>query len=119
MQPRPRRHPTRRLVAALAIATLNCPLVSFGQISLTGSAIVLKSRGSTTLGDSGYLGTYLTIPAGGATVNLTINATAAAGGTPAPHMNLAIADKLVGFSVNSAVGTNYTTPQPITLPAGT
>lgn len=91
------------------------------QISLAGSGMALKSQGSATLSnlaeDSGYVGTYITVPAGGATVNFDINASEGSGSAP-PHLNLSIADSNFGFNVNSASATNYNTSN-VTLPAGT
>src|SRR6185369_13334198 len=66
------------------------------QTSLTGSSLALQS-GSPTLAATGYVGTYLTVPAGGATVKFTINANSSSGASAAPHMILGIADTLVGF----------------------
>ena len=57
----------------LAIAT-----PAWSQTSLTGSSLVFKSAGSPTLSQTGYVGTYLTVPAGGATVNFDVNATGTA-----------------------------------------
>src|SRR5262245_11916205 len=66
---------------------------AFAQTSLSGSSIVLKSLGSATMSSPGYLGTYLTIPSGGATINFTANATEGLTGSgAAPRMNLVIAD---------------------------
>lgn len=87
------------------------------QTSLTGSSLVLKSASSATLSSSGYVGTYLTVPAGGATVNFTVNATEGSG-TTAPQLNLSIADSNFGFNIDSSSATNYTTSN-VTLPAGT
>jgi GH35 family endo-1,4-beta-xylanase len=124
------RHPQRRrgrqrnhvaaLLAAAVSATGGTGVVATAQAqtSLTGSSLAIKSAGSTTLGGTGYLGTYLIVPAGGATVNFTVNATASAGATAAPHMNLAVADSLLGFTAANASATNYTTGN-VTLPAGT
>src|SRR5580765_6837354 len=115
---RHRRH-SFALIAAAAGAIAACwSATARAQTSITGNNIALKSSSSTTLGSNGYLGTYLTIPAGGATVNFTVNATASAGATAAPHMNLVIADSLAGFNIASTSATNYTTPS-VTLPAGT
>jgi len=118
-QPRSRRRRACTVItsAAAASALVLIPCAARGQTSLTGSTIALKSNGSTTLNSNGYLGTYLTIPAGGATVKLTASATAAAG-APAAHMNLVIADSITGFTVNATSATNYATPN-LTLPAGT
>src|SRR3712207_4484299 len=108
-----RRHTSRRLRpafvrAAAAVAALAwAGATASAQTSLTGGSLALKSNTTSTLGTSnGYVGTYLLVPAGGATVNFTINASASAGATAAPHMNLAIADTLVGFNVGSTSATN-------------
>ena len=45
------------------------------QTVVAGSSMPLNSLGSTTLSAPGYLGTYLTIPSGGATINFAVNAT--------------------------------------------
>jgi GH35 family endo-1,4-beta-xylanase len=102
-------------LALLLAAAVAGPVAA--QTSLTGSSLALQS-GSPTLSTTGYVGTYLNVPAGGATVKFTINASASSGASTAPHMNLAIADTLVGFPVATTSATNYTT-QNITLPAGT
>lgn len=94
---------------------------AMGQTSLTGSSLALKSLGSATLSgstyDSSYVGTYLTVPAGGATVNFDVNATEGSGGTT-PHLNVSIADSNFGFSVGSTAAADYDTSN-VTLPAGT
>ncbi len=51
------------------------------QTSLTGAAMALKSLGSSTMSSPGYLGTYLTIPSGGATIDFTIQAAEGSAGT--------------------------------------
>src|SRR5437764_14379733 len=104
--PRGRRRAGAVITAAAACAYAGS--VALAQTSLAGSTIAIKSASSTTLSGTGYLGTYLLVPAGGATVNFTINATAAAGATAAPHMNLAVADSLLGFTVGNTAATNYT-----------
>src|SRR5262249_27180723 len=88
------------------------------QTSLTGSGFALQSAGSATLSAPGFLGTYLTVPAGGATVHFTVNATEGSAAAVAPHMNLVIADSAFGISVASTSATDYMTPN-VTLPAGT
>src|SRR5882724_5605187 len=96
---------------------LGTATLAWSQTSITGSDLVFKSSGtqSTTLSQTGYIGTYLTVPAGGATVNFDVNAT----GTAAPgHMNVVIADSQFGFNVGTTSATDYTTPD-VTLPAGT
>ena len=67
----------------------------------------LKSAGSTSLSAPGYLGTYLVVPAGGATVNFTVNATEGGSSGAAPHMNLVIADSAFGLNISSTSATNY------------
>src|SRR5882724_2845516 len=112
-----RRERGRRVVPLLVWAA-NVPVAAWGQTSLSGSMEALRSGGSATLSSPGYLGTYVTVPAGGATVKFTINAAAAAGAGATPHMNLVIADTIVPFSVSSTSAANYTTGD-ISLPAGT
>jgi GH35 family endo-1,4-beta-xylanase len=102
----------------VALAALACPAGAIAQTSIAGGSLGLKSNNTNILSSNGYLGTYLVVPTGGATVNLTINATAASGASAAPHMNLVIADSIAGFSVTSTSSSNYSTPN-ITLPAGT
>ena len=64
------------------VATLWIGIADFAwsQTSITGGNLVFKSLGtsSTTLSQTGYIGTYLTVPAGGATVNFDVNATGTA-----------------------------------------
>jgi endo-1,4-beta-xylanase len=92
---------------------------ALAQTSLTGSGMALQSLGSATMSSPGYLGTYLIVPSGGATINFAANATEGSTGTgAAPHMNLVIADSSFGINVASTSATNYTTPN-VTLPAGT
>src|SRR5271170_252668 len=88
------------------------------QTSLSGSSMVLDSQSSATMSSNGYLGTYLVVPTGGATINFTANATEGAGSGTAPQMNISIADSNLSFSVASTSATNYTTSN-VTLPAGT
>src|SRR5688572_3813067 len=114
----PRRGRTRALATA-AFAVLAASLAHAQTVSLTGSSMTMRSTSPTTpatLSSNGYLGTYLTIPAGGATVNLTVNAARGATGAGNPHMNIVVADTLVPFTLASSA--NYTTGN-ITLPAGT
>ena len=80
--------------------------------TLTGSSLAYKSQNSATLTQSGYVGTYLTIPSGGATVNLDINATGSGG-----NVNLVVGNSTYGFTVNGT-GQDYQS-QNITLPGGT
>jgi GH35 family endo-1,4-beta-xylanase len=98
--------------ALLGFASIAC-----SQTSITGSNLVFKSSGtqSTTLSQTGYIGTYLTVPAGGATVNFDVNAS----GTASPgHMNVVVADSQFGFNIGSTSATDYQT-QDVTLPEGT
>src|SRR5262245_12923294 len=111
----------RRLVLGLLFWIVFCalpPADATAQTSLTGSNLALKSAGSATLSAPGYLGTYLVIPAGGATVNFTVNATEGPGSTAAPHLNLVVADSTFGISIANTSATNYTTSN-VALPAGT
>src|SRR5262245_28799063 len=80
-----------------------------GQTSLTGSSFVLQSAGSATLSAPGYVGTYLTVPAGGATVNFTVNAKEGSAAAVAPHMNLVVADSTFGINVAATADTDYST----------
>jgi GH35 family endo-1,4-beta-xylanase len=91
--------------------------IACSQTSITGGNLVFKSSGtqSTTLSQTGYIGTYLTVPAGGATVNFDVNAT---GTASAGHMNIVVADTQFGFNIGSTSATDYQT-QDLTLPAGT
>ena len=53
------------------------------QTSLSGSGLALKSTGSNLLDNSGYVGTYLVVPSGGATVTCAVTVVAAgAAGIP-------------------------------------
>jgi GH35 family endo-1,4-beta-xylanase len=109
--------PSCYLFVGILIA-LFFPRILLAQATLTGSSMALQSLGSATLSDPGYLGTYLTVPAGGATINFTARATRGASGNGvAPHMNLVIADSRFAINVASTSATNYTTPN-VTLPAG-
>jgi GH35 family endo-1,4-beta-xylanase len=105
-----------RFVPLVCIATLASFTTTLSaQTSLTASSLAYDSLGtsSTTLSATGYLGTYVTIPAGGATVNFDVNATGSSG-----HMNLVIANSTFGFNLTGGSATDYTT-QNVTLPAGT
>lgn len=102
---------------AFAVALLLTASTSRAQTSLSASSLQYKSiNGSTTtLSQTGYVGTFLTVPAGGATVNFDANAT----GTGADgHMNIVIANSTFGFNVNTTSATDYISPN-VTLPAGT
>src|SRR5207237_5323802 len=106
-----------RAIGLLA-STVGAPVCSFAQTIVTGSTMAMKSMSSPTLSSTGFVGTYLVVPAGGATVNFRINAAAGASGLGNPHLQLVIADTTASFTVNSTSAADYTT-QNITLPAGT
>src|ERR1700683_4735642 len=75
--------------------------VGLAQTSITGGNLAYKSLGtqSTTLSQTGYLGTYLTVPAGGATLNLDVNANATSATAPG-HMELVVGNQTVNFNVS-------------------
>src|SRR5260221_8518287 len=78
---------------------------AWSQTSITGGNLVFKSLGtqSTSLSQTGYIGTYVVVPAGGGTINFDVNAT----GTASPsHLNVVIADSKFGFNVNSTSATD-------------
>src|SRR5204863_6928962 len=75
------------------------------------------SDGAWNLSGTGYVGTYITVPAGGGTVSFTINAAQGASGAGTPHLNLVVADTKVGFDVSTPSATNYNTSA--FLPGGT
>src|SRR5262249_14652875 len=111
--------PQNAALVFLAIC-VTTPFSVYAQTTLTGSAMVLNSSVSSTLSGPNYLGTYVTIPAGGATVNFTLNATEGSeelGGSD-PHMKLLSADTKFGVTVNNTLATDYTTGN-VFLPAGT
>jgi endo-1,4-beta-xylanase len=112
----------RPIVATLIaciVVFLGSVTVAFAQTSITGGNLAYKSLGtqSTTLSATGYLGTYLTIPAGGATVNFDVNANATTAGEPA-HMELVLDNTNFSFNVSSTSATNYDSSN-VALPAGT
>ncbi|HEY7089538.1 MAG TPA: endo-1,4-beta-xylanase, partial [Tepidisphaeraceae bacterium] len=88
------------------------------QTLINGDFIQKSLSTGTVLNSNGFVGTYLVVPAGGATVNFTLNATEGVGSGAAPHLNLVAADSSFGFTINSTSATNYTTPN-ISLPGGT
>ncbi len=98
-----------------AVLALGTTVPAWSQTSLTGSSLAYNSSGtsSSTLSQTGNLGTYLVVPAGGATVNFDVNATGSSG-----HMNVSIANSQFGFNVNSSSPTDYDT-QNVFLPTGT
>ncbi|HEX3356818.1 MAG TPA: endo-1,4-beta-xylanase [Tepidisphaeraceae bacterium] len=108
----------RQQIAVTLLAMAGIAQSACAQTSLTGSALKMASNNSATLGTTGYVGTYLVVPSGGAVVNFSVNSTEGASGAGTPHMQLVVADTTASFSVNSTSATNYTTSN-ITLPAGT
>src|ERR1700722_6667415 len=106
----------RHLFASLfigAIALVALPAAAWSQTSINGSNLVYKSINSPTLSQTGYVGTYLTVPAGGATVQFDVNATGSAG-----HMNVVVGNGSSSFNVTGGSASDYNT-QNVTLPAGT
>ncbi len=112
-----RRRRLAMLSCAIAATVGRCS-VNAQTTTLSGSSLAMASQSSATLGSTGFVGTYLVVPAGGATVNLTINSTEASIGAGTPHMQLVIADTTASFNIASTSAANYTTSN-ITLPAGT
>ncbi|CAN5603419.1 hypothetical protein BH09PLA1_BH09PLA1_36230 [soil metagenome] len=101
----------RAIRYALAVATL-AGVRAQAQTTINGKDLVLRSTGSQvsnawSLGPTGYVGTYVTVPAGGGTVSFTINAAQGAAGANNPHLNLVVADTKVGFSLTSIAANNY------------
>lgn len=93
----PGRRASTSLLALLPLLVSQRALLA--QTSLTGSSMALKSLGSATISSPGYLGAYLTIPSGGATINFTANATEGVSGVGA----------LLGVSANFASTTQTIT----------
>src|SRR4051812_15988944 len=96
--------------------------VATAQTTVNGKDLVMRSTGSQSgnawnLSGTGYVGTYVNVPAGGGTVSFTLNAAQGATGANDPHLNLVVADTKVGFSLNSAVANNYVAST--FLPGGT
>ena len=110
----------RVVVCAAALTTLGTLFAprAAAQTSLTGGSMVMRSLSSSTMSSSGFVGTYLTVPAGGATVNFTLNATAGATAGANPHVNIVVADSKLGLSLTSTSATDYATSN-VSLPAGT
>jgi len=92
--------------------------LAWAQTSLTGSNLIVNSQGvqGDTLDETGYLGTFVVVPTGGATINFDVNASDA---TTAPaQLNVTIANSSYNFNVTSESATDFDTPN-IALPAGT
>src|SRR5580698_2898806 len=87
-------------IASLAVFLGSTAAVR-GQTSIIGGNIAYKSLGtqSTTLSATGYIGTYLTIPAGGATVKLDVNADATSANAPG-HMDVVVGNSSFNFNVS-------------------
>ncbi|HZZ28261.1 MAG TPA: endo-1,4-beta-xylanase [Pirellulales bacterium] len=66
------------------------------------------------MSQTGYIGTYLVVPPGGATINFDVNAT---GTGSTAHMNLVIANSTFGFNISGSSATDYDT-QNVFLPGG-
>jgi len=109
----------RILVSCIVGAAIFLGPTSFAwsQTSLTGGNLAYKSLGQngSILTQDGMVGTYVTVPAGGATVNFDVNAT---GSGSAAHMDLVIANSQFGFNISGSSATDYDT-QNVTLPGGT
>ncbi len=108
------------LFIACAAGLFGSATRAWGQTSITGGNLAYKSLGtqSTTLSATGYLGTYgVTIPAGGATINFTVNASATTAGSPA-HMEVVVGNSTFNATVTGTAAANYST-QNVTLPSGT
>jgi endo-1,4-beta-xylanase len=105
-------------MAFMAVA-LGATRFGLAQTSITGGNLAYKSLGtqSTTLSETGYIGTYLTVPAGGATINFDVNADATATASPA-HMELVVGNSNFSFNVSGTTAANYDSPN-VTLPGGT
>src|SRR5438093_286050 len=73
------------MAAALGYVVPSSIMVVRGKQAGAGS-VALRSSGSATLSIPGYLGTYISVPAGGATVKFTVNPTATAGAGANPHL---------------------------------
>jgi endo-1,4-beta-xylanase len=104
-------------IASLAVFLGSTAAVR-GQTSIIGGNIAYKSLGtqSTTLSATGYIGTYLTIPAGGATVKLDVNADATSANAPG-HMDVVVGNSSFNFNVSGTSATDYDSN--VTLPGGT
>ncbi|MBC8105486.1 MAG: endo-1,4-beta-xylanase, partial [Anaerolineae bacterium] len=109
---------TRCVLAVAALSAVNAQ----AQTTINGKDLIVRSTGAAsgnawTLGSTGYIGTYVTVPAGGGTVSFTINAAQGAAGANNPHLNLVVADTKVGFSLTSPSANNFAAST--YLPGGT
>jgi GH35 family endo-1,4-beta-xylanase len=86
--------------------------VNAGTLSLQSGSV---SAANVILSHDGYAGTYISAPGGPVTITLT--ATPTAGGGPAPHLNIVVADTKVGCDL-AAAGSNSCVATIPNLPAG-
>src|SRR5205814_2053521 len=87
-----------------------------------GKNFAVRSNGALSgngwnLSGIGYLGTYITVPAGGGTVNFMLNGLAGSTGAGTPHLNLVVADTKLGINLASTTATDYAASA--FLPGGT
>jgi hypothetical protein len=111
--------PTKTLAAATALCLATS---ASAQTILNGKDLVVRSSGSQSgnawsLNSTAYVGTYITVPAGGGTVSFTLNAAQGSTGSNNPHVNLVVADSKFGFDLTSSTATNYNASA--FLPGGT
>src|SRR5688572_18969467 len=116
------RRPKLSLAVCAAAMSVVTAAAALAQTTINGANLVMRSTGSSSggawnLGTTGFVGTYVTVPAGGGTVSFTINAAHGASGSNNPHINLVVADTKVGFSLNSTTANNYAAST--YLPGGT
>jgi endo-1,4-beta-xylanase len=111
-----------RLVMALLgvpLFVLFHPQIVCAQTTINGSSLSHRSSGNGTgdwtLGENGYVGTYITLIEPGP-VTLKVNASGLSTDALAAHMNLVVADHKVGFEVASDFSDFEHT---FDLPAGT
>src|SRR6059036_3685221 len=105
-------------LAALALATNAWAQTT----TINGKDLVVRSNGfasgnAWTLSNTAYVGTYITVPAGGGTVSFTLNAAQGSTGANNPHLNLVVADSKFGFNLASSTATDYAAST--FLPGGT
>src|ERR1041385_7590796 len=101
--------PTKTLAAATALCLASA---ASAQTIVNGKDLVVRSSGSQSgnawsLNSTAYVGTYVTVPAGGGTVAFTLNAAQGSTGSNNPHVNLVVADSKFGFDLTSSTATNY------------
>jgi GH35 family endo-1,4-beta-xylanase len=91
------------------------------QTTINGNALALRSTGSSSgtawnLDRDGYVGTYITVPAGGANVTIDVQAQGTPDSGIDPNMNVVIADTKASFDVPAGLNTYSHT---YSLPGGT